>query len=215
MPALVDFLERVFRDGQAILRTRRLPAPSDDMGARRLLESAYGSYTMSVGGPELPFDADTALAAAECLCQACWFLLVRDEPDEEMEQRVVLAGRPRTPANHLSADLVLRYMPALYHRAKALAPDDRLPARLAEILRQWPLSGVLADLPEGPGQPIDLGGHRGLMLLYAERLAEHEKPSWTPTGEAMECVELVYHHLGKGLAGLRTAKVQPMEPGDE
>jgi hypothetical protein len=106
-------------------------------------------------------------------------------------------------------------MPAIYHRAKALAPDDRLPARLAAILRQWPLSGVLADLPEGPSEPIDLGGHRGLMLLYAERLAQHEKPTWTPTGEAMAHVELVYHHLGMNTVGLRLATTQPMELGDD
>src|SRR6516162_5174357 len=133
MPALVNFLERVFRDGQAVLREIPLPAQKDCEEARRLLEDSYGAYALSVAGPPLPFDAHIAVAAAECLRQACWFLLVRDEPDERLEQRVVLAGRPRTPANHLSADLVLRYMPAIYHRAKAQAPDDRLPARLAEI----------------------------------------------------------------------------------
>jgi hypothetical protein len=215
MPALVNFLERVLRDGQAVLRARPLPAQRDLAAARRLLEDAYDAYALSVAGPELPFDADTALAAAECLRQACWFLLVRDEPDEQLEQRVVLAGRPQTPANHLSADLVLRYMPAIYHRAKALAPEDRLPARLAEILRRWPLSGVLADLPEGPSEPIDLGGHRGLMLLYAERLAQHEKPAWAPTGETLAYVELIYHHLGRDLGRLRPAVIQAMENSNE
>src|ERR1700682_3686070 len=120
MPALINFLERVFRDGQAVLRARPLPVQSDLAAARRLLEDAYGACALGIAGPELPFDATTALAAAECLRQASWFLLVRDEPDEHLEQSVVLAGRPQTPANHLSADLVLRYMPALYHRAKAL-----------------------------------------------------------------------------------------------
>jgi hypothetical protein len=215
MPALVNFLERVFRDGEAILRARPLPKQSDLAAARRLLENSYGTYALRVAGPELPFDGDIALAAAECLRQACWFLLVRDEPDEHVEQRVVLAERPRTPANHLSADLVLRYVPAIYHRAKALAPDDRLPARLAEILRQWPLSGVMADLPEGPSARIDLGGHHGLMLLYAERLAQAEKPAWVPTGETLAHVELVYHHLGRDMGRLRPATMQPMENGNE
>jgi hypothetical protein len=215
MPALVNFLERVFRDGQAILRARPLRAPEDVAASRRLLEDSYQTYALSVAGPELSFDADTALAAAECLRQACWSMLVRDEPDENLEQCVVLPGRPQTPANHLSADLVLRYMPALYHRAKALAPEDRLPARLAEILCRWPLSGVLADLPEGPSEPIDLGGHRGLMLLYAERLAQHEKPTWLPTRETLAHVELVYHHLGRDMGRLRPAPIRAMESGNE
>src|SRR5260370_10656716 len=113
MPTIVNFLERVFREGQAVLRARPLQGQEDVAAARRLLEDSYCTYALSVAGPELPFNADTALAAAECLRHACWFLLIRDEPDEHLDQRVVLSGRPQTPANHLSADLVLRYMPAI------------------------------------------------------------------------------------------------------
>ena len=53
---------------------------------------------------------------------------------------------------------------------------------------------------DGPLAPPDLGGHPGLMLLYAERLARNEKPAWFPAGKPFEYVEWVFHGLGKGLS---------------
>jgi hypothetical protein len=64
---------------------------------------------------------------------------------------------------------------------------------------------VLSDLPEGPETPPDLGGHPGLMLLYAERLAQHEKAGWRPDARGMEYVELVLRGLGRGHSPLLAA----------
>src|SRR5207253_6819460 len=110
---------------------------------------------------------------------------------------LALPKAPPSAAQHLSADLVLRYLPQVYHRARAFAPDDALTQALAAALRQWPLSGVLADLEEGPLTPVDFHGHPGLQLLYAERLARHEKPAWVPGGRGFEVVELVLAERGR------------------
>ena len=72
----------------------------------------------------------------------------------------------------------------VHRRARALDPADALVGLLERVLRQWPLSGVLAGLDEGPTSPLDFGGHEGLMLLYAERLARGPSPSWRPSGRA-------------------------------
>jgi hypothetical protein len=77
-----------------------------------------------------------------------------------------------------------------------------LASYLADLLRTWPLSGVLSDLPEGPEDVGDLGGHPGLWMLYAERLAIDERPAWMVRGPAREYVELVFHELGKGSSPL-------------
>src|SRR5205085_1821946 len=84
-----------------------------------------------------------------------------------------------------------RFVPGVYHRARALDPADALAAGLARLLRLWPLSGVLADLEEGPLTPPTLGGHPGLLLLYAERLADHFRPAWLPEGPAGDYFDLV------------------------
>jgi hypothetical protein len=215
MPALANFLERLLHDGQAILRARPIATPKDTVAALRVLREAYATYSLTIAGPAPAFDADTALAAGECVRQASWFLLHRGDPYEDLEKDVVLAGSPTTPSTHLSADLSLRFLPGIFQRAKSLYPDDPLPVRLADILRRWPLSGVLADLPEGPSEPLNLGGHKGLMLLCAERLARHEKPAWLPAGEALAHVELVYHYLGRDLKQLRTVEIKHAENDDE
>jgi hypothetical protein len=67
---------------------------------------------------------------------------------------------------------------------------------LAELLRRWPLTGVLADLEDGPLAPVELGGHPGLLLLYAERLAESPRPAWVPRGPALPFVEMVFAERG-------------------
>jgi hypothetical protein len=112
-------------------------------------------------------------------------------PVDEIDKQLKMPGSPQTPAQHLSADLLLRFLAQVHRRARARDPVDPLPALLEKVLRQWPLSGVLADIDEGPMAPLDFGGHAGLMLLYAERLASREKPAWFPTGKLLEYLELV------------------------
>jgi hypothetical protein len=153
-------------------------------------------YRLSVAGPPIDFDDKTALAASELVQQACWFLVSRDQPAEQLAKRLTLPGPPRSPAQHLSADLVLRFLPQVQRRAHALDPADPLALLLATVLRQWPLTGVLADVDEGPLTGLDFG-HPGLLLLYAERLARKEKPAWVPDGPGLEYVELVWRELGK------------------
>jgi hypothetical protein len=148
-----------------------------------------------VAGPPLAFDADVALAAAEFVRQACWFLVHRGEPDEEVARRLTLPP-PASDAQHLSADLVLRFLPGVQARAQALAPDDPLAVILKEVLRQWPLSGVLAAVTEAPLTPPEFD-HPGLRLLYAERLAAHAKPAWRPREPGLEYVRLVYREQGQ------------------
>ena len=150
------------------------------------LKSAYTAYALDVAGPAVPFDPPTALAAAKVVQQACWFLVCRDEPDEAIDKGLALPGPPSSAAQHLSADLTLRYLSQIHRRAFALGPEDRLTNRLAELLRQWPLSGVLSTVLEAPQGDLEFGGHKGLLLLYAERLLVNEKPAWIPSGRGLE-----------------------------
>ena len=65
-----------------------------------------------------------------------------------------------------------------------LEQSKPLAVRLAEVLRQWPLTGVRSDIHAAPLTPLDFGGHPGLQLLYAERLLRNVKPEWVPRGPA-------------------------------
>jgi hypothetical protein len=161
-----------------------------------LLHRAYAEERLKIAGPLIDFDADTAARAAKVLLRSCWFLMAHDEPPETLKRLLVLPPR-HSAAAHLAADLTLRYLPQIHRRARSLSADDVLPPLLAAILREWPLSGALADLTDEPLSRLDFAGHPGLMLLYAERLADRPRPSWVPKGRTWEYLELVYQ--GRGL----------------
>jgi hypothetical protein len=191
MSPLDEFLERLFGEGRVVFDVRPEPVVKPDEQTLSRLRGVFEICRLGVAGPEPPFDPRVALDAAEVVRQACWALVSRGERAEDMLMRVRMPGQPKTASHHLSADVVFRFLPGIYRRSRGIDPSDPLTAVLAELLRTWPLSGVLGDLAEGPATPPDLGGHPGLLLLYAERLARNNRVAWRPSPQGMEYVELV------------------------
>jgi hypothetical protein len=202
MATLGDFLQTLFEEGRIVLVGRPEPSEADRPAALRALEAAFDVHRLDVAGPPIPFDARSALAAAELVRQAGWFLVNRSETVREMERSLAMPRLPRSAGEHLSADVSFRFLPQVQRRARSIDPDDPLANFLADLLRAWPLSGVLSDLEEGPKEVGNLGGHPGLWMLYAERLALAEKPGWMPTGAPRGHVELVFAGLGKSRSAL-------------
>ncbi len=192
MAAFVEFLRTLLADGRVVLRERPAAEPAERAEARVLLADAYDDCRLDVAGPPLPFDEGTALGMAERLGLACWFLLRHDEPPEAVERALAPPPPPASAAQHLSADLVLRFLPQVHRRARALDAADALTRRLTELLLDWPLSGVLSDVEEAPRTAPVFDGHPGLLLLYAERLAVRPRPAWVPAGPALPYVELAF-----------------------
>jgi len=191
MHPLTDFLESLFDDGAVTFSDRPVAIPDDRRAARDLLDRVFAAQRLSVAGPPVAFDADTALAAAEFVRWACWFVVNRDEPAAEVERMLTVPPEPQTAGQHLSADLTFRYLAQVHRRARALSPDDPLTVRLEETLRRFPFSGVLADVAVGPTTGLAFDNHPGLQLLYAERFAKHARTAWRPGGRTGEYVELV------------------------
>jgi len=194
---LYEFLARLFKTGEIVFDRRPAPNAAERAHDVRFLEEEFERYALTIPGSRLRFDAQVALAAAEMLRQAAWFLVSRDEPDSEVARLVEMRVSPENASQHLSADLLLRFAPQLLKRARAIAPGDVLAQKLESNLRRWPLSGVLAEISEPPVTPPDFG-HEGLALLYAERLAEHDKPNWAPHGAALELLQRVKEERGWG-----------------
>jgi hypothetical protein len=199
MSAFVTFLDRLLTDGAAVLQGPPVVAATDRTLAAERLAAAYDTLRLDVPGPALPFDARAAVAAAELLWWASWLLVHRDALPAEVEKALALPVPPRTAAAHLSTDLVLRYLPVIHRRARGIEPTDVLTRQMALVLRQAPLSGVLSDVEDGPASTVELGGHAGLLLLYAERLADHCHPAWVVEGPARPFIELVFAERGLSL----------------
>jgi hypothetical protein len=191
MQPLTDFLESLFDDGVVTFSDRPVTLPDDRRAARDVLNRVHAAQRLSVAGPPVAFDADAALAAAEFLRWACWFVVNRDEPEAEVERLLAIPPEPQTAAQHFSTDLTFRYLPQVHRRAKALNPDDVLTVCLEAALRRFPLSGVLADVADGPTTGLEFANHPGLQVLYAERYSQRPRAAWRPGGRTGEYVELV------------------------
>lgn len=190
--SLARFLGILFTRGEVVFRKKPLFERVDqpDPEVLRVLEHEYQRYTLDLPGKPPALNADVAYRAAVLLHDACWFLLSRDEEDDDVLRRIQWEGTANTPAQHYSADLCLRFAERVHRRAKALNPEDVLVKSLEGVLRRRPLSGVLCSIDEPP-HALEFGDNEGLMLLYAERLAHNPKPGWMPEGRAREYLELV------------------------
>ncbi len=193
MATLAGFLRGMLDEGRVAIEGAPEPVGVGRAEAVAVLEAAFGDHRLDVAGPPIAFDPASALAAADLVRHACWFLVDRSEPAEVLAGRMALPPAPGSAAEHLSADLTLRFLPRIDRRARALAPGDRLAAILADVFRRFPLSGVLSDLSPGPGGIGALGGHPGLALLYAERLGGRDRPGWMPAAgtPAAEAADLL------------------------
>jgi hypothetical protein len=201
MESFEEFLSGLLREGRIVFRRSPDGGPGASEGAVGLLKRAYDDDRRNVAGPAIPFDAAVAREAGELVWVASWALVNRGDRVEELEPGMTMRRPPSRASDHASADLLLRYLPQVHRRARAIDPSDPLVAMLGGVLRQWPLSGVLADLDDGPATPPDLAGHPGLMLLYAERFAGRPRPAWQPGGPARDVVELVLQEMGRGGVG--------------
>lgn len=200
MATLAEFLEHLFVEGRVVFRERPVVSREDRDPASAVLRRTFADALMELAGPPLPFDEPTALRAADWTRRACWFLVSREEPPDELEKALALpeSARTRSASEHLAADLTFRYLPAVHRRARAIDPSDPLARRLVDLFRLWPLSGVLSDIEDAPTSPIEFGGHDGLRLLYAERLVDHRRPAWVPgEGRSREFVELALNATGR------------------
>jgi hypothetical protein len=175
-----EFLIELLKEGKIVFRSAKAPSDQISQPCVAFLAEAFKIHSAAVAGPPIAFDPDIAAAAAEFLRQSSWALVNHDERMADLSKRLHMPGSPRTPSHHLSADLTLRYLSQVLRRARGINPDDPLVDRIASILRRWPLSGVLSDVAEAPLPPMDLGGHPGLLLLYAERLINNNRPGWRP-----------------------------------
>src|SRR5688572_9689266 len=113
MPPFPEWLSRVLAGGASVQEDSPALRPEERPAAVELLRAAFEDHALDVAGAPLPFDPDAALAAALLLARACWHLV----GDEDTKPALRLDVAP-SPAAHLSADVTLRFLPAVHRRAR-------------------------------------------------------------------------------------------------
>jgi hypothetical protein len=170
LDASTHWLQTVFETGRAL---PEMDFDGNSSGVRLLLERAFFSHSLDFGGPELPFCPKTASWAAMILHAATVGL--KSNVNFPSETR-----RPASPAEHLSADICLRYIAPIYRRWNAARSQEPETEYLKAILLCWPLSGVTAGLREPPESELAFFGHPGLQMEYARRLPAGADLAWFP-----------------------------------
>jgi hypothetical protein len=192
---LPQWLERVLSHGESVQTAVPEFRPSDRAAVETILRRNFDVLSLDLAGPPIPFHAESALAAAKVLAAACWRVAGDDD-----QPSLTIIHEPRTPSDHLSADVTLRFLPTVYRRAKARGVDHPVVRELDLLLRRWPFSGVLIDFEGSPTGELDFFGHVGLQQRYAERLLTFGRAGWVPpTGRAREWAELIFGERGRPL----------------
>ncbi|MFO0956139.1 MAG: hypothetical protein U0800_01590 [Isosphaeraceae bacterium] len=191
MDDLAGFLRPLFEAGAVRFEGQPPPALGPLEASRELLRARYERACLELAGPAPAFNERVAVGAAELLRKTCWALVDRSESPEVLARRLRPEFEAALPSDHFSADLTFRYLPGVYRRARAIDLRDPLAEIVAGLLRDWPLSGVLAGLDDGPTRPPDFGDQAGIAMMYAERFAARRKEAWMPAGLAREMLERV------------------------
>ena len=195
MAAFTHWLTGVLTEGHSTLTTAPVLAPAELPAVERLLRDAYARLQREVAGPPVPLDLDLAVRIARLLADACWHLSALP-PESPLPEHTL--APPATASEHLSGDLLLRFLVSVRRRATLRGPADPLAIWCESFLRAWPLSGVSMHCRDGPPTPPTFDGHPGLAMLYAERLSAHPEPAWVPpAGGVADAVERAFGELGR------------------
>jgi hypothetical protein len=190
-----SWLSRVLSEGVSDQPTAPAFSASDDEQAVAALRSAFARHSLEVAGPEVVFNPKVALGAAKLLANTSWAFVAHAN-----ESELAWEVEPRSPSDHLSADVALRFLLTVFRRSKLRNAESALTRGIKIVLCRWPLTGVLADLEEAPTSELTFDGHRGLQMFYAERLVRFPRAKWIPPeGAAREWVEAVFLQQNKPL----------------
>jgi len=157
-------------------------SPWLDDSARAALLEWDASARLDLAGDVPAIDWPAAEWATVQFYGACQLLVGRDVP-ALVVHRVLEHPCPaaRGPATDFSVDLIFRFLPELYVRARQLAPADALVTALEAWSDTWTLSSVGIPLKPAAGNPaIDsFAGSAPLWRLYLDRVAaRHAADRW-------------------------------------
>lgn len=171
---LSTFLQELLNEGRVTVAGEINAFDSRDTEqALAAIRNYYDTDVLEMPGVAPDFDGEAALWAAKYLYTCIQLTVLRDLDEEEVKKHLDDFQGEITPAAVYSADLLLRYLPAVFDLARGLAPGDILVELMKHTSFQWPFSSVGIRLGKEPDLSAVLA-HPSLKCAYIDRIIKQK-----------------------------------------
>lgn len=177
--AVSKFVEQLFLDGTVRLESSDLPASGDLTHAVQWVVDY--EPTLRVHWPTAPpqIEPVSLQSVIDQFYRAAQLVVYRELGEDEIAKRISpdFERAQHTAADSPDAiytiDLILRFLPDLVRRVRAMSSNDPLLKPLLDWGHRWPLSSVgIPDLEAGDPEPVLR--HPCLCQIYIDRVIEFE-----------------------------------------
>ncbi len=167
---LSNFIHQLLTAGAVAVK----PGPvvftiADEQEAAMLLKQYYHEDIQEIPGTAPAFDEAAALWAAKYVYTTVYLLVMRDQGEDMIKEKLLPYTGTVDAAATYSADLVMRYLPSLLELARGLSPADVLVKVLEQTAAEWPFSSTGIDTGPVKQEQLILA-HDSLRITYADRL---------------------------------------------
>jgi MoxR-vWA-beta-propeller ternary system domain bpX4 len=167
---LSNFIQQLLTHGTVSVQSGIIPFTSaDEEVTIQLLQRYYNEDIQEMPGTAAAFNEQAALWAAKYFYIAVQLTVLRDEGETVINEKLLPFGEAVDASAMYSADLILRYLPALLQLAKGLSPADVLVKVLEQTAALWPFSSVGIETEEIKNEAV-IFSDASLRIAYADRL---------------------------------------------
>lgn len=171
---LLDMIQHLrTREGVVLYGALLNLRPGDLKATGAFLEGEYARESLNFPHTVPPFDSGAALWAAQTVYTGVQLLLARESMPGELQALLPDYTGTQTPSAILSADLCLRFLPAVLTQLRAVDEEDPLMPLLEKHLMRWHYSGVNYALDISA---LDFSGYTAgcVHALYSDRIIFHQ-----------------------------------------
>jgi hypothetical protein len=162
-----------------ILYNRLAPVPhKEEQDVIAFLEGEYERECTDYPFTAPAFSGTAALWAAKTVYVAAQLFLYRENKETELSALLPAYSGNIDASAMLSADLCLRFLPAVKYALEAVDVNDPLIAVLEKHLVHFPYSGIGRDGDFSEPDTVTILNNDCLKQLYLDRIAERKAVKW-------------------------------------
>jgi len=169
-------IERLLETGELVLFGRvDQPTEEEEQSVVAFLKSRYDYEALGYPHFAPPFDEAAALWSSKILFHAAQLVMYRQHEAESLKDYIPPFPTPQTSSAILTADLSLRYLPAILTYLEQISVEDPLIPLLKTTLESWHYSGLLSTYKLNTPEFHNAYDDPCLLQLYVDRVIRQKK----------------------------------------